>query len=100
MRNISSAEIKYTSPNRLMEILFFLAAVVIFLGKFKWDWNIPYLFWGGVGCITLSILLFIWNKTTYSLVISTSSGEVQALQSTKKYYITNVLDKLNEAIIN
>ncbi|MDQ2821298.1 MAG: DUF6232 family protein [Pseudomonadota bacterium] len=54
-----------------------------------------------VGLIILAAAIGIWKiqKAQYSVVLSTSSGEAQALTSPDRPYIERVIAALNNAII-
>ena len=50
--------------------------------------------------IVIGIVVFILAKNKYSVVLSTSSGENQALTSNDKTYIEEIVSALNDAIVS
>ncbi len=53
----------------------------------------------GVTILSLSALRFAYNKDKFALIVSTNSGEIKAIVSEDKEYITDIVDCLNDAII-
>lgn len=56
--------------------------------------------WVGLIILIVGVLAFIGAKDKYSVVLSTSSGENQALTSEDKAYIEKVVFALNESIVS
>lgn len=56
----------------------------------------------GFAMIGIGILLFSNKEFTYSysLVLSTSAGEIQVLENTNKSYIENIVSALNQSIVS
>jgi hypothetical protein len=59
-----------------------------------------WVFFAGLLLIALAIFIFLNNKPTYSVILNTASGENQALTSTDKQYISEVINSLNESIVS
>lgn len=53
----------------------------------------------GIFLIIIAVIWFRSKKTTYIVLLNSSSGETQALSSTNKNYIDEVINALNQAII-
>jgi hypothetical protein len=61
---------------------------------FRYNWQI------GVALIALAIFWWFCQKPTLSVVLSSSSGEMQALSSKDATYIRAVVEALNNSIIH
>lgn len=53
----------------------------------------------GVLLIAASIAWWVLNKATFTVVLSSASGEAQAYTSKDSQFITRVVNALNEAIV-
>jgi hypothetical protein len=86
---VKTAEIK---PSRILPIfLAIIGAIFLYIGG---DAKIF-----GLGFLALSIWIWEKRKTEFFVLLSTSSGEVKALRSTDKVFISNVTEALNECIV-
>lgn len=92
MRNISSVSVFEIVKSRRLPIVM---AVVGGLMLFSDNWRIAGLIIAGIG--TLLLLLI---KNEFAVRISTNAGEVDSLVSKDKFYITNIVSALNDAIIH
>lgn len=53
----------------------------------------------GLGMIALAVFIWMQQKDVFGVVLSSASGEVQALSSRDEGYIGGVVSALNEALI-
>lgn len=90
MRNISSVSIYRKGRSRGWEILLIVVGALFCLAS---------VFVAGIPMILLAILLFIILKDSYSVRISSNSGEGDGLVSEDRQYIQTIVNALNDAII-
>ena len=84
--------------NRLKSIPF-LAIVLVLTGFGILLGGEPALLIFGLAAIALGIMWVIKKKEIYSVVLQTSSGETQVLESKDRQYIHAVVDALNNSIV-
>lgn len=77
----------------------FLAIVLIIGGFGILLGGEPSLLIFGVAGIALGIFWLVTKKEVYSVVLLTSSGEAQVLQSKDRRYVHAVVDALNNSIV-
>ena len=90
MSNVTSVKTKLEKAKRIPGILITLFGVgVVGVNSMV----------GGV-MIVVGIVVLILAKNKYSVALNTSSGENQALTSTDKNYIEEIVSALNDAIVS
>ena len=92
MSNVTSVKTGVEEAKKGAGILIGLIGLLVLFGANSILW--------GIIILILGILLFVGAKNRYSVVLSTSSGENQALTSKDKTYIEKVVLALNEAIVS
>ena len=93
IRNITSVKFSQKTPNRTPAVV--IGMIGVSLCEIKNEW-IPI----GVVILFVAILIAILQKTEYSVILTTSSGEATALTSEKRTYVENVVHALNDSIIH
>ena len=76
-----------------------LAIVLILIGFGILLGGEPTLLIFGLATIALGVVWIIKKKELYSVVLQTSSGESQVLESQDRQYIHSVVDALNNSIV-
>ena len=76
-----------------------LALVLILIGFGILLGGEPTLLILGLGAIALGVVWIAKKKEVYSVVLQTSSGETQVLESQSRDYIHSVVDALNNSIV-
>jgi len=92
MGNVTSVKAGVEEAKKGSGILIGLIALIVLFGAES-------ILWGSIIFI-VGVLAFIGAKNKYSVVLSTSSGENQALTSKDKIHIERVVSALNEAIVS
>lgn len=68
----------------------------------RWDRYVvdgnPLAFYGGIALAFLGLLLLIFARKRYAVRIATAEGEKNALVSSKKEYVLQIVDALHSAI--
>src|SRR5690606_1122577 len=77
----------------------FLALVLILIGFGILLGGEPTLLIFGVAAMALGVVWIVKKKEVYSVVLQTSSGESQVLESKDRQYIHSVVDALNNSIV-
>jgi hypothetical protein len=113
VRNITSVDVAYIPPSRSIPIFLFLVGVVPIaiehyaskeLNNFitstgsiisAYNWNLI-----GIAVVAFALLWLILQSNRYIIVLRTSGGEVEALESTKRKHIESVVSALNQSIIS
>lgn len=92
MSGVTAVKTSQINPNRTWPVLFMIVGAIIGYNK---------------GINTASVVLFFagfaWffmQKTLYTIVLTTSSGEQQALQDVDLSWISRVVVALNDSIIH
>lgn len=93
MSNVTSVKSGVTPPSRGIAIALAIIGLLCLAGE-------GVVFMVGLGSLILAVLLWVVSKTSYSVILNTSSGENQALVSEDKSYIEKVISSLNEAIVS
>ncbi len=95
MNNVTSVKTDVSQPSRAANILFIVLGVLVLLGG------------GGGASIVVGLLMvvasvYFWtkNKPKHLVVLNTSSGETQALESQDEAFIERVVSALNESIVS
>lgn len=97
MANITSVKTVKEERNRWIGIFFMaLGAIAIIVG-INWDYNSAII--GGAVVLIVGLAVAILVKPTYSLTITSASGEVEPLIRKKKEYIDRIVNAINEALI-
>ncbi|NWD27067.1 MULTISPECIES: DUF6232 family protein [Pseudomonas] len=91
MSGVTAVKTSQIDPNRLLPLILLVVGLIVGYNK-------------GVNLISIGLVLAggAWlylQKSTYFIVLSTSSGEQQALQDKDLSWISKVVAALNEAII-
>lgn len=92
MSNVTSVKTGVQEAKKGAGIFIILVGLFVFFG-------VPSILWGSV-IIVFGVLAYMGAKNKYSVVLSTSSGENQALTSEDKSYIEKVVAALNESIVS
>ncbi len=90
LSGITAVSSQYISPSRKWPIIL----GVIGLALFAWKWFLALII------IALAVFWWISQKTIYQVVLSSASGESDALSDKDQGFILNVVDALNEAIVH
>lgn len=90
MNGVTSVKRFEKKPPRIVPILVALIGLGAMAGSFL------------IGVIIVAAAVGIWKiqKAQYSVLLSTSSGDAQALTSPDRVYIERVISALNDAIVN
>ncbi|AEG13638.1 MULTISPECIES: DUF6232 family protein [Shewanella] len=90
MSNVTSVKPHKEDPNRLAGIIAIIVGLIFIM-------NESYL----VGFIIIPLAVYIMSKqkTIYTVILKTSSGENRALQTYQQEYLNQVIDALNKAIV-
>ena len=91
MSGVTAVKTSQIDPSRLVPLLLLVVGLIVGYNK-------------GVNLISFGLVVAggVWlylQKSTYFIVLSTSSGEQQALQDKDLSWISKVVAALNEAII-
>jgi len=92
MSNVTSVKTGVEKANKAASILIGVIGLGVLFGAES-------ILWGSI-IVIVGIFAFIGAKNKYSVVLSTSSGENQALTSADKTHIETVVSALNESIVN
>lgn len=92
MGNVTSVKTGIEEAKKGAGILIGLVGLIVLFGGKS-------IIWGGI-ILIVGILAFLGTKHKYSVVLSTSSGENQALTSEDKAHIEKVVSALNDAIVS
>ncbi|HAH9728812.1 TPA: QacE [Escherichia coli] len=94
MSGVTSVKRGERKPSRIAPVIFTLVGLIVLFSGTEWTHK-------GIGIfiILAGIAWFRSIKTEYLVFLNSSSGESQALSSTDKNYIDQVILHLNEAII-
>lgn len=92
MGNVTSVKTGIEEANKGVGILIGIIGLFVLFSAESILW--------GMIILVIGILAFIGAKNKYSVVLSTSSGENQALTSEDKEHIESVVSALNESIVS
>jgi type IV secretory pathway VirB2 component (pilin) len=92
MSNVTSVKTGLEKAKKGAGIIIAIIGLVILFG-------VPSYLWGIIITI-VGVLAFLAAKDKYSVILSTSAGENQALISEDKSYIESVVAALNESIVS
>lgn len=93
LKNISSVELAHIPANNSVFI-----AVGIF-GMLCFWFSDSGLKWIGLLAAVGSVAGMIYNPASYSVRLSSTSGEIDGIKSKDKEYILNIVESVNHAII-
>jgi hypothetical protein len=92
MGNVTSVKTGFEKASKAGGILIGILGLLVLLGAKSFLW--------GIIIIAVGVFAFIGAKDKYSVVLSTSSGENQALTSENRTHIEKVVSALNDAIVS
>lgn len=94
-------------PGILLTLLGLILAVCGFMGLFPADMNVQtsngtmsanmLAIWGGLGLFVIGLILIAVARDRYAVRIATAEGEKDAVVSTKREYIAQIVDAINRA---
>lgn len=94
-------------PGILLMLIGIIAAVCGYLGLVPSDWSVQtnsglvsgnmIALWSGVGLFVLGILALALSKERYAVRIGTAEGEKNALVSSKREYVAQIVDAVHTA---
>lgn len=94
-------------PAVLLILLGIIAAVCGYLGLLPADWNLQLdsgivsgntvALWTGLALFVLGILVLMLSRERYAVRIGTAEGEKNAIVSTKREYIAQIVDAVHTA---
>lgn len=90
MSNVTSVKSREDEPSRVGPGLILLFCIALFMSE-------NYV--GGVIFGAIGLFWLLKQKTTYHVMLSTSSGETSALKTHQIEYVRKVVQALNDAII-
>lgn len=93
MRNISSVGMSENSKLFLKiasTIMFIFALIGLYLKDY----------WIGIAALGIAIIILLNARNEYVMIISSNSGDNNALSSKNRDYIQSIIDAINEAIIH
>ena len=93
MSNVTSVKSGKVEPERGGSIILIVIGLACLFGS-------GWVFVVGLVLIALGVISWYGANTKFSVILNTSAGENQALTSTDKSYIENVIAALNEAIVS
>jgi uncharacterized membrane protein YiaA len=97
--NITSVEAKTIAPSMGLAFIIFVVGIVLFLvGVANFKENLSYIIWS-IGCFVLFYFMNRSAKPTYTVSLTTASGEVKATESGDQQTIKQIVEALNTAII-
>ncbi|AMP00149.1 putative qacE-like protein integron orf [Collimonas arenae] len=94
MAGITSVNLKTVKPNRLAPVI--LAIVGFFIAKSQPTATL----WMYLVLIAPWLIWLALQKTQYSILLSSASGEHRALQSKNSQFVRGVVDSINQAIVD
>jgi|SRR5476649_1505891 len=94
MQGVTSVKKHRIAANKIWAILMFLLG----LGMIFWAEMSGKVV--GFVILILGVIIFIMLKDTYIVILNSSSGESQALNSKNEKYINDVINSLNDAIVH
>lgn len=90
MSNITSVKAFEEKPKRLVAILFLIFALVLIASEPVWGVILA----AGIG-------YFLYQqKTIYHVMLATAGGEISALKTHQREYLTKIVSALNDAIVS
>lgn len=90
MNGVTSVEQFAKKPARIVPIVIGIGGLIALSGSVIF----------AIILLGIAAALWIFQKATYSVLLSTSSGKAQALTSKDEQYISRVVAALNDAIIS
>ncbi len=93
MRNISSVGMSENSKLFLKiasTIMLVFALIILYLRDY----------WMGIAALGIAIIILFNARNEYVMIISSNSGDNNALSSKNRDYIQSVIDAINEAIVH
>lgn len=94
-------------PGVLLMLIGIIAAVCGYLGLMPADWSVQtksglldgnfIALWAGAGLFVIGVLMLILSKERYAVRIGTAEGEKNAVVSTKREYIAQIVDAVHTA---
>ncbi|HEY0653260.1 MAG TPA: DUF6232 family protein [Chryseosolibacter sp.] len=111
MNGITKASFWTIRPDRwpgiVLMLLGVVAAVCGYMGLVPADWSLQteaglmssntLAVWGGVALFIIGLLVLIFTRERYAVRIGTAEGEKNALVSTKREYIAQIVDAVHTA---
>lgn len=93
MSGVTSVKASEVPPSRGGPLFLGLAGLMCFTGDG--------VSWTGLGIVLLGLAAWVWimQRPEYFILLSTASGEVQALKSQDRQYISEVVQALNDCIV-
>lgn len=93
MNGVTSVKQAAKHPSRLGPIILGIVGLIaLFNGSSGVLW--------GVAILAVAVFWWVKQKSEWSVVLNSSSGETQALTSTDRPYIDGVINALNQSIIH
>tara|TARA_R110001583_G_scaffold175656_1_gene330297 strand:+ start:169 stop:540 length:372 start_codon:yes stop_codon:yes gene_type:complete len=92
MRNISSVGMS-ENPKLFLKIASTIMLIFGMAGMYLKD------YWMGTAALGIAIIILLNSRNEYAVVISSNSGDSNALSSNNKDYILSVVNAINEAIV-
>lgn len=94
-------------PGVLLVLLGIIAAVCGYLGLVPADWSVQtesgllsgnfIALWSGIALFVIGLIVLIFSKERYAVRIGTAEGEKNAIVSTKREYIAQIVDAIHTA---
>ncbi len=97
MANVASVKFGKEEPSRTGPILIIVSGVLCLVVGLSL--NASGVALAGLIVAIIGAAWWVLRKTTYSVILSSASGEMHALSSNDAEYIQNVINALNEAIV-
>lgn len=94
MSGVTSVKSTVYNPSRIGPIILIVLGILGMIIGAK-SGALP----GGIILLVIGIAWWVLKKPKYSIMLSSASGEVEALTSKNKGFILRVVDAVNEAII-
>lgn len=90
MSGVTSVTQVIYKPNRKWPLILAVIGLLLFI----WKW------WIAVIVLAAAALWWFLQKTKYGVLMSSASGDQEALSSTDKEFINKVITALNDAIVH
>jgi hypothetical protein len=94
-------------PGALLLLMGIIVAACGYLGLVPADWSVQtesglmsgnfIALWSGIGLVVIGLLVLILTKERYAVRIGTAEGEKNAIVSTKREYIAQIVDAVHTA---
>jgi hypothetical protein len=102
LKNITSVKMGETHPNAIPTILAIsigLCVLITALARLEFNAAVVFLFVVGIALIALAVRHVHQLTPDHHLIISSSSGEVQAFTSKDRTQVEQIMARVNEAIV-